>query len=198
MQANTFPAFVAERYPNGFTAGRHRSEDGEASVLEAYNQWRGRERTNAPTVAGLPDIRPLNYIDVFPALRTEWMLRLIEAYDGWSEWTDARKLAVADRIAVLTVNRIIAALPGLPPALAQKCRDARTLDAARHATYAALSSYAAAIVAAPCSAIAPAAEVAYFATAAAYAARADANAREQIFITACKLWMEAAEGASDV
>ena len=169
MTQETFRAFIDRRFTGVLLAGSHRA-DGEACVLEALSAYQGQTWSDDPTAVGCWDLRPLNDIDVAPEVRLEWMVRLAEAYAGAPSWPVELQCAVAERLVILTVQRLVSTLPGLPQILRDACRDASTAEAAEAAAGAAAGA----------------------AGAAAGAAEA-AEKSVSVFVTACTLWIEAAE-----
>lgn len=190
--------------------------DGEttACLLTAVNHMRGSTGDD-PQEAGIFDVRALNDAFASDELRTKWMLKIYNAYKGCPNWPKSRKRAVVTKIAILTVNRLIAALPGLSSEIRQQCANATTLDdgagAARAARAMAARAMAARATADAAQATAYAAEWAADADAAAYAAAAaekaaaadaaayaaaeKAAARDKVAVKACQLWIEAAKEA---
>jgi len=83
------------------------------------------------------DLGPLNKIQVTPETRTKFMMPVLAAYDGSLDWPIQKKQQVAERLVLLTLQRLIAELPGLPDACRRRCRDARTLADAASAAAAA-------------------------------------------------------------
>lgn len=196
-----------------FAVGEHTSEynrpDCPLCVLEAVAACKVRQGlltkiTDDPEKVGLPDIRPLNDAKwTSRALATGHLLRLVEAYSGWTEWPLDRRMEIMRRVAVSTVQRIVSALPGLPEHVATQCREAGTLDAARRALLAAAQAKAstatraalhAAIYAAetnPIGASYPGEIARGCALAASHAARDTPQSADSVLIAAVDLWCEA-------
>ncbi len=129
-------SLLKSRFGGVLTSGAH-TENGEACALEAISVARGIAWTDDPKAVGMPDLRPINDIDVPDALRTKHLIPVLAAYSGWGEWSEERRVAVMSRVVIFTVNRLVAELPGLPVDVADKCRNADTLDAASDAANAA-------------------------------------------------------------
>lgn len=184
----TFLEYVQRRF-GGLFAGSH-PPDGKVCALEAWSQYCQREWTGQPATLGTWDLRPINDIDVPESVRTPALCRLVEAYAGCREWPRERQTAVAERLVLLTVQRLISELEGLPPEVAASCREARTLQQA--AAAAAWAWAAAARVAARAAAAAAAAAAATAAEWAAESAASKAAARERVFLAAVAIWEEAA------
>ena len=122
----TFEVFVAERFGGVLCKGVH-SPGGQACVLEAWNCYQGHRWSDLPEEAGCYDLRPLNDMDVPNAVRTSWMLKLMQAYAGSLEWPLSRQVAVVAHIACLTVQRLAGTLPGVSYTLRQRCERVQTL-----------------------------------------------------------------------
>ena len=121
------------------TAGAHRPDASAFCALEFSAAVRGKPPSDAP--GDLPDLRPLNDAPwSSDLLRTAHLLPVMAAYWDWGTWSPATQTAVVARVAVLTVNRLIAALPGLSDAVSAQCRSARTLAAAADAARAAVAA----------------------------------------------------------
>jgi len=169
---------LARRFGGRIMAGKH-FEGGECCVLELASALRGRPWTDDPYEVGTWDLRPLNDCEVDDATRTAGMLPVLVAYDGCRRWPPKRQAAVASRLAVLTVRRLVAELPGLPPEIARRCRSAETVREARDG--AAAAHAAAAHAAAAALGAADAADAAAAAFGAAAAALRDADAAAAAF-----------------
>ena len=121
------------------TVGTHRPDARAFCALEFSAAVRGNPPSDAP--GDLPDLRPLNDAPwSSDRLRTAHLLPVMAAYWDWGTWSLATQTAVVARVAVLTVNRLIAALPGLSDAVSAQCRSARTLLEARAAAVSAASA----------------------------------------------------------
>lgn len=142
----------------------------------------------------------LNDMDVPDELRTKWMIPVIAAYAGSMDWPIKRQKRVARKLVILTARRILPELPELSDEVRAQCRTASTLKAvgvvaeevatadggctsARHvataAKYAVSNGNSAALNAA---------------LAAAYVGNYGGRAGcRTVFVTACKLWLEAAD-----
>lgn len=212
---------LKHRFGGVLKAGKH-LKGSRCCALELASVLHGIEWTDDPEVVRSFDYRALNDILVPDDVRAEWMTKLLVAYDGSLDWSKSRQQKVADRIMILTVNRLIANLPEMPEGVAAKCRAAKTTSDAVLAVYEAagrailvvnhISASAITAGAASASAIADDETDAAFkaaewaASAAAYAASAAADAAayevsvitskaasQQVFITACQLWLDAAK-----
>ena len=115
----------------------HKSGTGRANGLELLSVARGLTWTAAPEKVRCFDLSALNNIQVSPEARTKHMLAVLAAYDGSLDWSVERKQRVAERLAVLVVQRIVAGLPGLAASTRKRCREARTLAEAATAASAA-------------------------------------------------------------
>jgi hypothetical protein len=123
----------------------HKQGSGRASGLELLSVARGAPWTSAPEKVRCFDLGPLNNIQVSPETRAKHLLPVLSAYDGSLDWTVQRKQRVAERLAILTVQRIVSGLPGLSPACRKRCREVSTLaEAAKAASAASAESQAAA------------------------------------------------------
>lgn len=170
----TFREFVQARFGGVLSSGGHEDEyetspdDCPACVLEALNACHDRPWSDSPEVARTFDIRPLNDAPwSSDAVRTEQMIRLVAAVEGSLDWPKELQQRFVERLAIRTVNVIVAELPYISPEVADQCRNATTLQAA--ARWAARA-------------------------AAARAARAAAaEAADSVLIKAVDLWVEAAE-----
>src|SRR5690606_31928557 len=119
------------RFGGVLNTGKHNPPDGDcnACILELCSIAMGIDWTDDPELVGLPDIRPINDIQgISPRHRAARMIELATAYWGWSNWTAEERKRTVSRIAILTVNRLIAELPGLSDAIRQQCRDAVTIE----------------------------------------------------------------------
>ncbi len=189
------------RFNGVIKSGQHNpcNDSHECCILELYSVVLNKSWTDNPNILRIFDIRRINDIDVPDSLRTEWMLKLLCAYEGSLDWPVEKQKEVASKIVILTVNRIISKLPGLDEKIREACISAKTLeeaksaaDAASYAADAAAAAYAAnaAYYYAAAAAYSAAAAAAAYYAAAAYAAAADV--RQEIFVETCKLWLEAA------
>jgi hypothetical protein len=197
--------------------GDNPAGSGKCCILEAHSVCIGIPWTDDPIENGTWDIRPLNDIDVPGDIRTEHMVRVMEAYEGATDWPPARQAEVAGRIALETVRKIVSELPGLPESAVEACRRAHSLVDARTAVLyssseaidtvsqtfslqsldlAQLSSNAGAYSAyiAKGSAVRAAAAAASSACSAEAAAAEAGGDRIRVFVRACDLWVAAAGG----
>lgn len=186
---------VIAQHGGVLTTGCHdASADGPCCIMEARAVCLGLEWTDEPSVVGMPDIRPLNDARwSSDTARTEWMLKLADAYTNWATWSRERQQAVISRVVIGTVQHVIAELSPVPDAIRTRCRAVRTLDEAADAAAAAGAGAAEADAAwaawaAEAAAGAAEADAAGAARAAAWAARA---AADQMLITACQVWIDA-------
>jgi len=115
----------------------HAQGSGQANGMELLSVVRGLPWTASPDEVRCFDLGPLNKIQVTPETRTKFLMPVLAAYDGSLDWPIQKKQRVAERLVLLTVQRLIAELPGLPDAIRRKCRDARTLGDAASAAAAA-------------------------------------------------------------
>jgi hypothetical protein len=103
----------------------------QANGMELLSVARGLPWTSSSEEVRCFDLGPLNKIQVTPETRTKFMMPVLAAFDGSLDWPIQKKQRVAERLVLLTVQRLIAELPGLPDSSRRRCRDARTLaDAA--------------------------------------------------------------------
>ena len=204
---------LASRFGGTIYRGSH-DPNGHACLLEVAHAAVGDAWSDAPDK--WPDLRTLNDAFTDDVARTQQLIPVLRAYWDWSAWGAARQRAVMGRVAILTVQRLVAELPGLPADFAQPCRDATTLKAASLAAMAAaraaseaaraaseaaraasLADSAASLAARAASwAASLAASLAAMAAAraASLAARAASAASEAAVLrTACALWIEAAK-----
>ena len=205
-----FQQILDTRFGGALRTGSH-TPDEDACALELLSVVQGQPWTDDPTNLECWDLRPLNDIPVDPQLRTEELLPLLVAYQKSRRWLLATQSRVASRIANLTVQRLVAELPGLPDTVRRQCRKAMTLmetvaaaEAARAAavdeTEIAVATWS--VRAAWLAEIAMSGGMAAEAILAAEAARAAAEAaaeaagprqtREETFRRACVLWLDAA------
>ena len=106
--------------------GAHKAGEGEFCALEFDSVVRGRPFSDVPLT--LPDLRPIN--DAFGddnAARTAALLPVMAALWEWSAWSEARRRAWACLIVIDTVREIVSALPRVPTAAAQQCRNVVSL-----------------------------------------------------------------------
>jgi hypothetical protein len=103
---------------------------GRANPVELLSVFRGVPWTSSPEDVHCFDLGPLNKIAVSPETRTRHLMPVLAAYDGSLDWPIQRKQRLAERLALLTVQRIVSALPGLPEFTRKLCREARTLSEA--------------------------------------------------------------------
>ena len=163
---------LASRFGGTIYRGSH-DPNGHACLLEVAHAAVGDAWSDAPDK--WPDLRTLNDAFTDDVARTQQLIPVLRAYWDWSAWGAARQRAVMGRVAILTVQRLVAELPGLPADFAQPCRDATTLKAARAAaSLAARAASAASLAARAASAASEASEAA-------------------VLRTACALWIEAAK-----
>lgn len=129
MTGETFSEFVGRRFGGVLTEGKH-EPDGHACVLEAYSQYLRKDWSDAPHY--LPDIRSLND-SRWPSDedRTRAMLSVVAAYQDWPSMPLTRRQAIADRLVILTMQRIVADLPYLPDDIRRRCRRVKTIKAAQ-------------------------------------------------------------------
>ena len=205
-----FQQILDTKFGGVLHTGSH-TPDGDACALELLSAVQRQPWTDDPANVNCFDLRPLNDIPVDPQLRTEGLLPLLVAYQDSRRWLLAIQSRVASRIANLTVQRLVAELPGLPNTVRRQCRKAMTLmetvaaaEAARAAavdeTEIAVATWS--VRAAWLAEIAMSGGMAAEAILAAEAARAAAEAaaeaagpretRDETFRRACALWLDAA------
>lgn len=108
----------------------------EFCALEFESQVRKREWSDTPLT--LPDLRPLNDgLWSSNAARTKALLPVMVALWEWASWSPKRRQQWASRVAILTIQRIIAELPTLPPLVRLQCQNAQTCQEAQAAAEAA-------------------------------------------------------------
>ena len=173
---------LQSRFGGRIRKGSH-TEDGAGCLIEIANAAIGAAWSDNPTL--WPDLRPINDAFTSDSERTRVLWPVLRAYWHWSEWGAARQRQIIERVIILTVQRIIAELPGLPPDVAQRCREATTLSAAGAAAEAAARAAGATWAAAGAAA--------WAARAAGAAWAAEAAAGESVLEVACALWIEALE-----
>jgi hypothetical protein len=105
----------------------HPEGSGRANAMELLSAVRGVRWTASPEQVRCFDLGPLNKIQVSPETRTKHLMPVLAAYDGSLDWPIQRKQRVAERLALLTVQRVVAGLPGLPESCRKLCREACTL-----------------------------------------------------------------------
>lgn len=156
------------------TSGKHEEGEGKWCILEARSRCAGIEWTDDPELNRTFDIRPIDDIGVSDSLKSKWMLRVMEAYEGSLDWLPERQVAVASKIVELTAVSRLFAMPQ-SEAVADSALEAKECAEAG-------APYAAARAAAV----------------AARAAAADVSPakRKRLFVTTCQLWIEAAANAN--
>ena len=105
----------------------HPAGSGKANAMELLSVFRGVPWTASPEDVHCFDLSPLNKIPVSPETRTQHLMPVLAAFDGSLDWPIQRKQRLAERLALLTVQRIVSALPGLPDSTRKLCREARNL-----------------------------------------------------------------------
>ena len=190
-------AILRSRFGGYIRKGSH-SEDGKGCLIEIANAAIGAAWSDHPTL--WPDLRVLNDAFTSDTERTRVLWPVLRAYWHWSEWSTERQRQIIERVVILTVQRIIAELPGLPAEVAQRCREATTraaaLAAARAAERAAWAAEREAAWAADRAAERAAREAgreAAWAAARAAALAAEGAAADSVLERACALWIEALE-----
>lgn len=113
--------------------GMHEIGNGQCCAMELLSAAQEIPWTDTPEETKTWDLRPLNDISVDSRVRTQHLLPVLAAYAGCCDWPIARQIAVARRLGLLTVNRIIAEFSGLPDRIRDDLRSARDLVAAREA-----------------------------------------------------------------
>ena len=187
-------AILRSRFGGYIRKGSH-SEDGKGCLIEIANAAIGAAWSDDPTL--WPDFRSINDAFSSDEARTRHLWPVLRAYWHWSEWSTERQRQIIERVVILTVQRIIADLPGLPAEVAQRCREATTREAAWAAAWAAGPAGAAwaAAWAAERAAELAAWEAAWEAAWASWAAAGAARvaAADSVLERACALWIEALE-----
>ena len=128
---------LTSRFEGKLFPGKHRPGSTVCCALELLSVHRGIPWTDSPSAVRCFDLRPLNDIPVGPVTRAGLMLPVLVAYDGSRDWEPERQRAVAERLVILTVNRLIGDLPGLPADIREACRAARDVPEAEAAAKAA-------------------------------------------------------------
>src|SRR5690606_6015529 len=106
---------IEDRFGGVVTFGAHAKDGCSACILEALSVCKGIEWTDSPKILGVPDIRPINDAPwSSDAIRTEHMLRLLEAVLPWERWSTKQRQVFAEQLAILTVQETVANLPYLP------------------------------------------------------------------------------------
>lgn len=156
-------------------SGSHEESSGDSCALEVVSVARALAFTDDPATLDMPDLRPLNDASWdSDKQRTEHLLPVIVECD-WSAWSEARRLRFVERLTILTVQQIVAELPGPPDEVRTRCREADDLDKTAQAAQAAWTAQAA--------------EAARAAWAAAEAASSGSSS---VLIIACSIWRQAA------
>ena len=89
---------VIESHGGVLKAGKHSIESGECCINEARALCLGLPFTDNPEAVGLPDIRSLNDGPWSnDRVRTDAMVRVATALDGWEGWGREQKTRWADR-----------------------------------------------------------------------------------------------------
>lgn len=104
---NRLTEMLAER---PLSPGKHAEGDDSWCILEARSKCAGIGWTDDPVKNRTFDFRPVHEIPVSDSLRTEWMPKVMSAYEGALDWPHARQIAVVSRLVIFTVNRLIAVL----------------------------------------------------------------------------------------
>ena len=169
---------LQSRFGGRIRKGSH-TEDGAGCLIEIANAAIGAAWSDDPTL--WPDFRSINDAFSSDEARTRHLWPVLRAYWHWSEWSTERQRQIIERVIILTVQRIIADLPGLPAEVAQRCREATT----RAAALAAAGAAAGAAWAAE--------RAAWAAERAAELAAARPAAADSVLEVACALWIEALE-----
>ena len=166
--------------------GMHKPEDREFCALEFSSIMRGKTLTDSP--GDLPDLRPLNDAP-WPndTARTAALLPVMVALWDWREWSSKRQAQWAQRVVIDTVRRIISELPGLSDLLRIRCHAGTTLNEVK--------VEAAETEAEAGAWVATGAWAATAAEAAAWAAgAAKTQTPESVLVTACDIFIQAAQG----
>ncbi len=115
----------------------HAQGSGRANAMELLSVARGLPWSASAEEVRCFDLSPLQKIQVSPETRTKHLLPVLAGFDGSLDWPIQRKQRVAERLALLTVQRLIADLPSLPDSCRKRCREASTLAEAATAAAAA-------------------------------------------------------------
>lgn len=205
-----YRSVLDERFGGVLRHGEH-APDGEVCALELVSQVRGRRWTDDPVRLRMPDLRALNDAAwSSDAARTEHLLPVLVAYDGWADWPRERRRDVVRQVALRTVREILPLalrMAGLSTA-AECCATVETLEAADVAAGSAYEAYAASLwgarraVPTVGGAVRDAALTARFAArsatnrSAAEAANTDGHVAEAVgesaLVLACRIWLDAA------
>jgi len=176
----TFRDLLHSRFNGLLLRGKHK-RNSQACTLELAHAAVGDAWSDTPDK--WPDLRALNDAPWSNDLaRTAGLVPVMEAYWEWDAWPRTRQVETITRLAILTVQRIIADLPDLPAAVRTQCRAVATLKEAAQAAWGAAQAAAGAWAAQAAEAAAGAAQVAALAWAAqaveavAWAAQAAAQA----------------------
>ena len=130
-----FETTLADRFGGVLLNGKH-DPDGQACLLEAAHVSIGEAWSDAPDL--WPDLRNLNDAPwSSDALRTTHLMSVLRAYWYWSLWPNEKQVAVMQRVAILTVQFLIAELPALPDDIRTRCRTVSTISEAAWAAWAA-------------------------------------------------------------
>lgn len=183
---------LKERFHGVILRRKHEQATGECCVLELASVLRGLKWTDNPELVRCFDLRPLNDIKVPDELRTKYMVKLLEAYDGSLDWPLEKQLQAVEKIVIETVKQIMAELPGLPTEIREQCRRAENLDDARMAALAVNFRGMADLANASRVPKAMAVIAVDAAAGAAWEARKLKRRVEDIFKTACQIWIDAA------
>src|SRR5262249_16383293 len=107
MAVKELRAILKKRFGGVLRHGSH-VENGQACALECVSAPPKIKWTDRPEVVGMPDLRPLNDAR-WPddATRTKHMLPVIEALWNWADWSNARKILFAERLAFLTITEML-------------------------------------------------------------------------------------------
>src|SRR5215469_15946027 len=126
MDIETLQAALHDHDGGVLKHGTHSVESREFCALEFSSIVREKPFSDSPT--DLPDLRPLNDGPwSSDQARTDALVPVMVALWDWSEWTPARQQQWSARVAIATVNQIIAELPGLNDDICRQCREATTL-----------------------------------------------------------------------
>ena len=203
LTESSLRSLLKRRFSGLLKSGSH-DENGECCVLELASVAMGIPWTDSPESTRTWDLRSLNDIGVSDEIRALHLVPVLAAYAGSMDWPRERQIEVSSKLAIGTVRELISRLPWIGEEAARQCREATDLESARaaacaaraaacavRATVAAACAVRAAVAAACAARAAAAADAAARAAAAADAAAAAAAAREEVFVRACKVWMDA-------
>jgi hypothetical protein len=212
LTMKTMTRVLNERFGGLLSFGPH-LEGGEGCINEVGSAAKGLPWTDSPAILRCWDFRSINDMNVSREVRAKYLPKVFVAYDGSMDWPLERQLAVSRKLVILTIQRLIAEIPGLSEAAREQCRQANTLEQAARAVRAAevvvtawevvkttkeavrMAREASRAVTGKAVAVKTAKLAVKTAKLAAVAAgsMAAVAATEEIFIQVCEIWLEAAK-----